>query len=58
MRKSTKHEWLKGKNMTCTNFGKRGCCHGWPDGGYDTYMYGIKGIFGLYIRKSWGVFTE
>jgi len=38
-----------------TNWGFKGCSHGmYADGGYDYYVYGIKGIFNIVIDKRWG----
>lgn len=49
-----KYVWLKGKKMPFSKFGKTGCSHGMYCENWDIYHYGIKGIFGLRITKTWG----
>ena len=46
---------LFGKKAKYTYFGRRGCSHGrYSGGGYDFYVYGIKGLFNIIIDKRWG----
>ena len=48
------YTWLKGKQMPCTYFGMMGCSRGAYCVNWETYFYGIRGIFGLRIYKQWG----
>jgi len=44
-----------GNKAKYNGFGKIGCSHGmYSGGGYDFYVYGIKGIFNIIIDKRWG----
>ena len=44
-----------GENAKYTYWGRKGCSHGmYSGGGYDYYVYGIKGIFNLIVDKRWG----
>lgn len=43
-----------GKRARYTYWGLRGCYHGNVMGGYDYYVYGIKGVFNIIIDKRWG----
>lgn len=46
---------LFGKKAKYTNWGLKGCSHGmYSSGGYDFYVYGIKGLFNIIIDKRWG----
>ena len=48
---------LFGKKAKYTYFGLRSCSHGmYSRGGYDFYVYGIKGIVNIIIDKRWGDF--
>lgn len=48
------YTWLKGKQMPCTHFGMMGCNHGVYCTNWETYFYGIRGVFGLRVFKTWG----
>ena len=44
-----------GRKAKYNGFGLRGCSHGmYSSGGYNFYVYGIKGIFNFIIYKRWG----
>lgn len=46
-----------GKKSKYTHWGKRGCSHGmYSSGGFDYYIYGIKGLFNYVVDKRWGVY--
>ena len=46
-----------GLNAKYSGFGKVGCSHGmYSRGGYDFWVYGIKGIIALEINHAWGDF--
>ena len=46
---------LFGKKAKYTYFGLKGCSHGMNSrGGYNFYVYGIKGLFNIIIDKRWG----
>lgn len=46
---------LLGKKAKYTNWGLKGCSHGmYSSGGFDFYVYGIKGLFNIIIDKRWG----
>ena len=40
--------------MKLSGFGKRGSGSGMYSGGFNYYVYGIKGIFGVTYYKAWG----
>lgn len=50
----SKYVWLTGNKMTVTAFGMTACSHGVYYENWETYHYGIKGLFGLRIFKEWG----
>lgn len=44
-----------GSKAKYTNWGSRGCSRGmYSTGGFDYYVYGIKGLFAFEIMKRWG----
>ena len=43
-----------GKKAKHTNFGLLGRSHGMYYGGYNFYVYGIKGVFNIIIDVRWG----
>lgn len=44
-----------GSKAKWTNWGLMGCSHGvYSRGGYDFYVYGIKGLVNFIIDKRWG----
>ena len=44
-----------GKKAKYTNWGLKGCSHGmYSGGGYDFYVYGLKGVFNYLVDKRWG----
>jgi len=45
-----------GKNAKFNNWGLKGCSHGLRSGGYDYYVYGIKGLFNYVVDDCWGDF--
>lgn len=46
---------LFGKKAKYTYWGCMGCSRGmYSAGGYDFFVYGIKGIFNIIINKRWG----
>ncbi len=46
---------LFGKKAKYTYWGRKGCSHGmYSRGGFDFYVYGIKGLFNIIIDKRWG----
>ena len=49
---------LFGKKAKYTYWGRRGCSHGmYSRGGYDFYVYGIKGLVNIVIDKRWGMIS-
>ena len=45
---------LFGKKAKYTYWGRKGCSHGmYSRGGFDFYVYGIKGLFNIIIDKRW-----
>ena len=46
--------WLKGKEMPCTCFNKKTGSWGMYSAQIRHNWFGIKGIYGLRITKSWG----
>jgi len=54
-----KQKLFTGKDAKYTHWGSWGCSHGmYSRGGYDRYVYGIKGIFTLIIIKCWGDMSD
>lgn len=45
---------LFGSQMKYTGFGRKGCSHSMYGGGFNFYVYGIKGLFGITKYVSWG----
>lgn len=44
-----------GRKAKWTYWGCKGCSHGmYSRGGFDFYVYGIKGIVNFIIDKRWG----
>lgn len=44
-----------GKKAKYTNWGRKGCSHGmYSSGGYNFYVYGIKGLFNFIVDVRWG----
>jgi hypothetical protein len=41
-----------------SGFGLVSCSHGCPYGGYDRFVYGIKGIASIKYEVRWGGFIE
>lgn len=50
----TKVKILFGKDVHKNAFGMTGCIHGMYCENVEHYLYGIKGIIGLYIKRRWG----
>ena len=49
---------LLGKKAKYTYWGRRGSSHGmYSRGGFDFYVYGIRGLFNIIIDKRWGDMT-
>jgi len=57
MRKS-KIKIYFGKKAKYNCWGLRGCSHGLRSGGFNFYVYGIKGIFNFTEYEAWGDFIE
>lgn len=51
---ASKTKLVFGSNSKYTYFGLRGHAKGMYSGGFDWYVYGIKGVIGLTIYKAWG----
>lgn len=49
-----KRKLLIGSEANYTFFGLIGSSHGVSYGGYNNYIYGIKGFFNIQIYKGWG----
>lgn len=45
---------LIGSESKNTNFGKAGCSHSMYGGGYDNFIYGIKGLIAIQVYHGWG----
>lgn len=58
MTKETKIKILKGKQVYGTWFGLRTQCKGMYSGGFKRYLFGIKGIFGVEVMSTWGIYTD
>ena len=47
-----------GKKAKYSGFGLKGCSHGmYARGGYNFWVYGIKGIAAIEIKESWGIYN-
>lgn len=54
-----KRKWLIGSKMPFTHWGRAGCSRGmYSRSQYEYYYYGIRGVFGLYVRDACGDFIE
>jgi len=50
---------LIGKKSTMSGFGLVSCSHGmYSSGGYDRFVYGIKGIVSIKYEVRWGDFIK
>ena len=54
MERKTQRKIFIGKNAKHTHWGLMGCSHGSNWGGYNNYLYGIKGLFVLQVYVGWG----
>jgi len=53
-----KRKLLFGKKMLYTKFGRKGCSRGNPNGSFNYYLYGIKGLIGIEVKETCGVFSH
>lgn len=49
---------LKGNKSKYTYFGRIGCSHSMYGGGFNNFIYGIKGIIALQVYHGWGDFIK
>lgn len=47
-----------GNKAKWTYWGLRGCSHGRLPGGFNYWVYGIKGLIALEIKHTWGDFER
>lgn len=52
--RASKTKILFGKKSRFTYFGRRGHSKGMYTGGFDWYVYGVKGIFAITKYIAWG----
>jgi hypothetical protein len=50
----TKTKLLFGNKSKYTYFGKKGCAKGMYSGGFNWYVYGIKGLIAITRYEAWG----
>ncbi len=58
MASKTLRKLLIGRKSQHTNWGIKGCSHSIHNGGYNNYIYGIKGIIAIQIYHGWGDYHE
>lgn len=55
---ASKTKLLFGSNAHLGGWGRRGSASGMYSGGFNYYVYGIKGLFALTIYFAWGYFCH
>ena len=57
--RSRKYTLLLGSKAKYTCFGLKGCSHGmYSYGGFNYWVYGIKGLISFEIYEGWGLYRK
>lgn len=55
---ATKTKFLLGSKMKGSGFGRIGCSRGMYSGGFNYYVFGIRGVIGITRYVAWGDFCR
>lgn len=59
MSRTRKYSLLFGSKAKYSGFGLKGCSHGmYSPGGYNFWVYGVKGMIAFEIYEGWGLYRN